>query len=75
MSDDDEAVKAANRARVDAFLAELSALCTKHGMYIDAWAEYADSAYFGVELADGRVITYSVGGGTYSGDYPVEVKN
>lgn len=64
MSDPDDAEeqarKASERARVEAFLAELSELCTRHGMYIDAWARYADDAFFGVEVDPGAPTKYEL---------------
>ena len=69
-TDDDRVARlAAERARVEAFLAALSVLCNDHGMYIDGWARYADDAFFGVEVDSRAVTKYTIddtrGGGSY----------
>jgi hypothetical protein len=38
-----------------AFLADLQAVFDKHGMYIDAWAQYADDSFFGIEHGKARL--------------------
>lgn len=61
--------KAAERARVEAFLAELSALCTRHGMYVDAIFDVGGwGDFFGAKF--GGPTTYQIGG-SWSGGYEI----